>query len=295
VSPTTPTASTTVTAALTEARRQGAERLDAERLLGHLLGRERSWLRAHDDAVLAPELLARWQALLARRLAGEPLAYLVGEREFHGLRLQVTPAVLDPRPDTETLVDWAIEHLAAQPAHPAEPARLLDLGTGSGAIALALAAAARWAGPDAALHGARVTAVDLSDAALAVARDNGQRLGLAVEWRAGAWFEPVAGQRFDLVLSNPPYIAEGDPHLAALRHEPTLALTSGPDGLRDLRQIVAQAGAHLRPGGGLLLEHGHDQADAVAALLAAAGFETIDHRSDLAGHRRCTGGRWPGA
>lgn len=290
----------TVAAALAEARRQGVERLDAERLIGHLLGRDRSWLRAHDDAELAVEVVARWQALLARRLAGEPLAYLIGEREFHGLTLHVTPAVLDPRPDTETLVDWALAGMAAlapRPGTPMQvtvPMQVLDLGTGSGAVALALADAARRADRSSALHGAQVTAVDLSEAALAVARRNGERLGLVVDWRAGAWFGPVAGRRFDLVLSNPPYIAEGDPHLAALRHEPQLALTAGPDGLRDLRHIATQAGTHLVPGGWLLLEHGHDQADAVAALLAAAGFEAIEHRRDLPGHVRCTGGRWPG-
>jgi release factor glutamine methyltransferase len=203
--------------------------------------------------------------------------------------------VLDPRPDTETLVDWALDGLAAAAPRPGTPIQVLDLGTGSGAIALAVADAARRAEPSSAMHSVQVTAVDLSEAALAVARANGVRLGLAVDWRAGAWFEPVAGCRFDRVLSNPPYIAEGDPHLAALQHEPQLALTAGPDGLRDLRQIVAQASDHLQPGGWLLLEHGHDQADAVAALLAAAGFEAIDHRRDLPGHVRCTGGRWRGA
>jgi release factor glutamine methyltransferase len=209
----------------------------------------------------------------------------VGHHEFHGLRLAVRPGVLDPRPDTEVLVDWALAlldgPLATQPA----PA-VLDLGTGSGAIALAGASTRGRA---------RVTATDRSAEALAVAQANGLALGLAVEWRAGDWWAAVAGRRFDLVLSNPPYLAEDDPHLPALRHEPREALVAADQGLADLHALADTAGDHLRPGGWLLLEHGHAQGDAVAARLRAAGFVEVTTHADLAGRPRCTGGRWPGA
>ena len=270
----------TVAEALRQARAQGLDRADAMALLGALLARSRTWLLTHDDAPLDDAQQARWQDWLARRRDDVPVAYLTGQHEFHGLMLAVTPDVLDPRPDTETLVDWALDVLDALP-----PGRaLVDLGTGSGAVALAL----KSRRPD-----AQVSAVDLSPAALAVARGNGERLGLAVDWHEGAWFAPLTGRMFDLIVSNPPYIAEGDAHLPALRHEPLLALTSGADGLDAIRQIVAAAPAHLAPGGWLLLEHGHDQADAVAALLHAAGWQAVAHRQDLAGHRRCTGARRP--
>ncbi|HMW24769.1 MAG TPA: peptide chain release factor N(5)-glutamine methyltransferase [Burkholderiaceae bacterium] len=269
----------TVAQALAQARARGLDRFDAQLLLGGLLAQNRSWLLAHDDAVLSAEQAERWADWLARRADGEPVAYLLGERGFHGLTLAVGPAVLDPRPDTETLVDWALAVLADLPSG----ARLLDLGTGSGAIALAIKAAR----PD-----AQVSAVDLSEAALAVARGNGERLGLPVRWLQGAWLAPVAGEAFDLIVSNPPYIAEGDPHLGALKHEPALALTSGPDGLDAIRHLIAHAPAHLASDGWLLLEHGYDQADAVAALLnAAGGWANITHRLDLGGQRRCTGAR----
>ncbi|MFO1339722.1 MAG: peptide chain release factor N(5)-glutamine methyltransferase [Burkholderiaceae bacterium] len=271
-------------AALARGREAGLDRLDALLLLGHVLGRDRTWLIAHDDDDLPAAAATRYAALCARRAAGEPLAYLVGEREFHGLGLQVSPAVLVPRPDTETLVDWALDLLAGDLAGRPGPT-VVDLGTGSGAIALAVK------------HGrpaAAVDAVDLSEAALAVARGNAERLGLPVRFHAGSWWQALAGRRFDLALSNPPYIASGDPHLAALAHEPTLALTPGGDGLDAIRAIVAGAPAHLAPGAWLLLEHGWDQAAAVAGLLGAAGFASIGHRQDLAGHTRCTGGRWPG-
>jgi release factor glutamine methyltransferase len=268
----------TVRGALEDAVRQGLPRSEAQWLLTRVLDRSRAWLLAHDDAELDAQALQRWQAWLAGRLDDVPLAYLTGHKEFHGLPLQVTPAVLDPRPDTETLVDWALERLAEQPAG----ARVLDLGTGSGAIALAL----KHRRPD-----ALVTAVDSSKAALAVARVNGTRLGLDVDWRHGHWFAPVAGERFDLIVSNPPYLAENDPHLPALRHEPRQALTAGPDGLRDLRELVANAADHLRPQGWLLLEHGYDQAAAVAQLMAASDsrWGPCVHRQDLAGHLRCSG------
>ncbi len=272
----------TVQEALAQAAATGVERLDAQRLLQHLLQQGRAWLLAHGDAALTAPQAAAWQGLLARRAAGEPLAYLTGEREFHGLPLQVSPAVLVPRPDTETLVDWALELLAGPLAAEARPA-VADLGTGSGAIALAV----KHRCPRAAL-----IATDASPAALAVARGNGQALGLEIDWRQGHWWQPFAGQRLAMALSNPPYIGAGDPHLPALRHEPVSALVPpGGDGLASLREIVDGAPVFLRPGGWLLLEHGFDQPEAVAALLQAAGFVEVQHRCDLGGHRRCTGGR----
>ena len=207
------------------------------------------------------------------------MAYLLGEREFHGLSLRVSPAVLVPRPDTETLVDWALELLAA-----ASTAQVADLGTGSGAIALAL----KKARPN-----ARVCAVERSPAALQVAQANGQHHGLEVEWLTGDWWQPLGGRRFDLVLSNPPYVAAADPHLQALRHEPLHALSPGGDGLSDLAHIVQHAPLHLVAGGGLLLEHGHDQAQAVREMLQHAGFTGVKTRADLAGRPRCSGGWRP--
>lgn len=271
----------TLREALAAARAAGVDRFDAQLLLGHVLGRDRAWLLAHDDATLADEDSVRFDALVARRSGGEPVAYLLGQKEFHGLSLQVDARVLVPRPDTEVLVDWAIELLRGELAGTPAPA-VVDLGTGSGAIALAVKQAC---------GGAAVTATDASQDALAVARGNALRLGLAVDFRIGSWWQPLAGQRFHLALSNPPYIAEGDRHLDALTAEPRAALTSGPDGLEALREIVGGAAGHLAPGGWLLLEHGFDQADAVQALLAAAGFEPVASRRDLGGQLRCTGGR----
>ncbi len=274
---------TTVAQALQAAAALGVDRLDAQLLLAEVLGlceREaRAWLRAHDTDRIDEPQHQRYQALLRRRRAGEPVAYLLGRKEFHGLMLQVGPEVLVPRPDTEVLVEWALEALEGRTAP-----RVLDLGTGSGAIALAVARAR----PDAA-----VSAVDFSVQALAVAMSNATRLGLSLRGLQGSWWQalPEGEAPFDLVVSNPPYIAEGDPHLADLAHEPLLALTSGPDGLDAIRTIVTGAIRHLRSGAWLLLEHGHDQADAVQALLRQAGFEAVDSRRDLAGHRRCTGGR----
>jgi release factor glutamine methyltransferase len=286
----------TVQQALQAASRDGLPRLDAQMLLLHALGRpvhDRAWLIGHDADALAPEPATRFQALCLRRLQGEPMAYLTGEREFHGLRLQVDARVLDPRPDTETLVDWALAVLADRP-HPT----VLDLGTGSGAIALAL----QKRRPDAC-----VWALDASADALAVARSNAQRLGLAVHCLQGHWLRdwpalraastdthgPALPERFDLIVSNPPYIRADDPHLAALTHEPLQALASGTDGLDALREIADTAPRHLQPGGWLLLEHGWDQSADVAELLQAAGLVHIDHRCDLAGHVRCTGGQSP--
>ncbi|RRS04530.1 peptide chain release factor N(5)-glutamine methyltransferase [Aquabacterium soli] len=270
----------TVAQGLAQARAQGVDRLDAQMLLCALLGQPRSWLLGHDTDPLPPDTTARFTELVARRAQGEPLAYLVGDKEFYGLSLNVAPGVLVPRPDTETLVDWALDVLPAE-----APTRVLDLGTGSGAIALAV----RSRRPHASL-----TAVDASPEALAIASGNARRLNLPLELLAGSWFEPVGTRQFELILSNPPYIAEGDPHLPALRFEPRQALTAGPDGLDDLRHIVAAAPAHLVPGGWLLLEHGYDQARQVQALLREAGFDEVSTRHDLAGQPRCTGGRWRG-
>ena len=229
--------------------------------------------------------LAGWsRPLVVRGLLGYwalgPLAYLLGEREFHGLLLRVTPDVLVPRPDTEVLVDWALEVLADLDCRTTPT--VADLGTGSGAIALALKQA----------HGAaQVCAVERSPAALAVARTNGERLGLPVEWLQGDWFSPLSGRRFDLIVSNPPYIDGADAHLAALHAEPREALTPGPDGLSALRVLARNAPYHLQPGGWLLLEHGHDQGAAVRALLQDAGLALVQTRRDLGGQERCTAGR----
>jgi release factor glutamine methyltransferase len=271
----------TVAEALALARQRGVDRLDAQLLLARALGRPRAWLLAHDDAPIDDEPARRFDAELARRAAGEPLAYIVGQKEFHGLVLQVDAGVLVPRPDTETLVGWALELLQGELASVPAP-RVLDLGTGSGAIALAVKHDCRRA---------ELAAVDASEAALAVASGNGRRLGLQVEWLRGDWWQPLSGRRFDLVLSNPPYIAEGDPHLAALAHEPAMALSSGADGLAAIRHIVAQAREHLAPGRWLLLEHGHEQAGAVRDLLRDAGLVDACSRPDLAGVMRCSGAR----
>lgn len=268
----------TVTQALQAAAVLGLERLDAQLLLLHALGRspqERAWLIAHDAHALEPAAEQAFLALCRRRAAGEPAAYLLGQKEFYGLPLRVDARVLVPRPDTETLVAWALDELRAQAAP-----RVIDLGTGSGAIALAIQSAR----PD-----ARVEAVDASADALAVAEANAQALGLAVKFRQADWLADAG--RYELIVSNPPYIPEDDPHLAALRHEPLGALAAGPDGLEALRAIVQSAPRHLRPGGWLLLEHGWDQAAAVRALLAAAGFTEVQSRRDLAGIERCSGGR----
>lgn len=265
--------------ALRQAAVMGLDRVDAHALMAFLMGQDRAWLIAHDDQPLTPPQAQTWAALCQRRAAGEPVAYLVGQQAFHGLVLTVTPAVLIPRPDTEVLVDWALDCLAALPGRP----RVLDLGCGSGAIALAIQAACPRA---------VVTAVDLSPAALAVAQANAHRLGLPVRCLQGSWLSPVLGEQFELIVSNPPYIAQGDPHLPALRHEPLSALTSGAQGLDDLRQLCAEAPKHLVDGGWLLLEHGWDQAPATAELLRGQGGQAIAHRRDLGGHLRCSGAQF---
>jgi release factor glutamine methyltransferase len=259
----------------------GLARIDAQLLHLFALGREphdRAWLLAHDTDELDAGVLAQLIELLQRRAAGEPLAYITGTKEFFGLPLQVDARVLDPRPDTETLVEWALETIPVD-----APCEVIDLGTGSGAIALAL----QHQRPQ-----ARVSAVDASAQALAVAQANATHLQLPIRCIQSHWLREVQGS-FDLIVSNPPYIRSDDPHLAALRHEPLQALASGADGLDDIRAIIEQAPAHLKPGGWLLLEHGHDQAKAVQALFTRAGWKNVQSRKDLAGIERCTGALAP--
>ena len=279
----------TVRQALQAAQSRGLDRLDAQWLLLHAWDKpahDRAWLLAHDDAALDEALASRFEQFLQRRTTGEPLAYIVGYKEFFGLRLIVDARVLVPRPDTETLVQWALDLLLA-PGQPATP-RVLDLGTGSGAVALATLQGLQTAGVQ-----ATVVAVDASTDALAVARDNARLLVLSVQFVPGHWFDPVSGC-YHVIVSNPPYIASADPHLAALGHEPLQALTAGVDGLDDIRHIIERAPDHLYPGGWLLLEHGYDQSARVCALLAARGFGQVHSRHDLAGVARCSGGQWPG-
>jgi len=275
---------------LAAARTLGLERLDGQLLLLHALGKPpdaRAWLLAHDTDELTAEVAQRFRAMSLRRASGEPLAYIVGSKEFFGLELQVDARVLVPRPDTETLVQWSLDLLQTRGIPPVP--RILDLGTGSGAIALAIAHSLRAAGRQ-----ARVVAVDASADALCVARENARRLGLELAFIESRWLDKVSGH-FDLIASNPPYIASADPHLAALVHEPLEALAAGVDGLDDIRQIVQQAPEHLRPGGWLLLEHGYEQAGAVRKLLTQQGFLQVQSRQDLAGIERCSGGQWPGS
>lgn len=255
--------------------------VDAALLLAHAAGRSRSWLYAHGDEEADAETAGRFESLVARRVAGEPVAYLTGRRGFRHLELQVTLDTLVPRPETELLVELALERLPAD-----RELRIADLGTGSGAIALALASERPRAS---------VVATDASPAALAVARANAGALGIGnVGFREGNWFDAVRGERFDLVASNPPYIAEGDPHLETgdLRFEPAMALSSGWDGLDAIRRIVADAPAHLRPGGWLLLEHGWEQGTAVRALLSNTGFEAVSTERDIESRDRVTLGRY---
>jgi release factor glutamine methyltransferase len=275
----------TLAGALRLALGQGLDALDAQLLLLGVLGRphQRAWLRANDTDALPPPAEQAFAALCQRRLAGEPVAYLLGRKEFFGLDLVVDARVLVPRPDTETLVEWALA------LHGPKPLKVVDLGTGSGAIALALQQARpAW----------QVWAVDASAQALAVAQLNAQRLGLPIRLHQSNWLEGMESAvgwqgHFDLIVSNPPYIAEGDAHLPALAHEPQSALVAGADGLDDIRRITAQAVQRLAPGGWLLLEHGHEQAGAVQSLLSQAGMVSVQSRSDLAGTARCSGGQLP--
>lgn len=274
----------TITHALQAAASRGIDRLDAQLLLLHVLGKtpaERAWLVAHADEPLTPSLADHFLAMAERRASGEPLAYLTGWQAFYGLELKVDARVLIPRPDTETLVDWAIEVIDIHD-NGTGSGDVLDLGTGSGAVALALKRSRpQW----------RVHALEASADALAVARANASRLGLDVAFVQGSWFNALPLSA-DLIVSNPPYVAEQDAHLPALRHEPRQALTSGADGLDDIRQIVASSPRHLRPGGWLLLEHGHDQAARVRTLLVAHGFLQVQSRRDLSGTERCSGGQF---
>ncbi|KAG4081006.1 hypothetical protein HA402_010177 [Bradysia odoriphaga] len=251
-------------------------------LIEHVLQKPRAWVLAHDTDALEPAQLIEFEALLLRRLAGEPMAYLIGRREFMGHSFAVTPDVLIPRPDTELLVETAVRELVGRVSP-----KVADLGTGSGAVALSIALER----PD-----AQLIATDLSVAALAVAQANGQRLGALLSYAQGNWFEALRGEcDFDLIVSNPPYIADDDAHLEQgdLRFEPRGALSDGADGLRDLALIVAGAAARLKPDGVLWLEHGWDQAGAVRVLLERAGFAQVASRRDLAGIERISGGRRP--
>ncbi|WAC73142.1 peptide chain release factor N(5)-glutamine methyltransferase [Roseateles sp. SL47] len=271
----------TVAEALRHAASAGLPRAEAQYLLQAVLDCTRSWLIAHDTDLLSDTQQQRFQDWLSQRLDDVPLAYLVGEKEFFGLRLQVTPDTLVPRPDTEVLVQWALEQLQGLTAP-----RVVDLGTGSGAIALALASQR----PDANVH-----MVDVSPGALAVASGNAQRLGLTVHAHLGSWFQPLEGQApFDLIVSNPPYVAGNDHHLRALRHEPRSALTPGGNGLSDIAHLTKQAPAWLKPGAWLLMEHGWDQAESVASLLHEQGFRDVSLRRDLGDQPRASGGRWAG-
>ena len=256
-------------------------RLDAEWLLAAALGKPASYLRTWPEREVPAEAAERFGAWLARRSKGEPVAYILGRQGFWSLDLEVAPATLIPRPDTELLVETALDLL------PATPADVLDLGTGTGAIALALAAERpAW----------RLTGVDRVPEAVALAERNRARLGLGnAGFLVSHWFSALAGQRFAMIVSNPPYIAASDPHLARgdVRFEPASALVAGADGLDDIRLIVAQAPGHLQPGGWLLLEHGFEQAAAVRGLLTARGFVAVESRRDLGGHERISLGRLP--
>jgi release factor glutamine methyltransferase len=255
--------------------------LDAELLLAHALGVGRARLRSHGEEIPAADAAARFLALIERRASGEPIAYILGRKDFWTLELTVSPAVLIPRPETELLVERALA------LHPGDEAKAADLGTGSGAIALALATAR---------PGWRIVATDISATALAVARANAVALGLErTQMIEGDWLACLAGRRFDLLLSNPPYVAPADPALRApeLMREPRLALVAEEDGLAALRTIIRAAPAHLEPGGWLLLEHGATQAAAVAGALVACGFAQVRSHRDLAGRERMTEGQWP--
>ena len=256
----------------------GMDAFEARLLLAHTLGCSRAQLITRSAETPAADQVQAVQDLFARRRAGEPVAYLVGYRDFHDVRLRVTPAVLIPRPETELLVDLASARVGSQPLG------VLDLGTGSGAIAIALAH----------LHPlARVTAVDTSPEALDIACENAAANNASVEFMHGDWFSPLAGRQFDLIVSNPPYIRAGDLHLQQgdLRFEPMQALTDNADGLAALRIIASQAPAHLTPGGWLMMEHGHDQARAVREMLTHAGFVEVTSATDLAGIERVSAGR----
>ncbi len=266
-----------------DAAQQATDRIEARVLLREVLNQSDAYLLAHGEDTLTAEQAQQYVALVVRRVAGEPVAYLTGRREFFGREFVVNPAVLIPRPETELLVELALQRVPA-----GAPAHVLDLGAGSGCIGITIAAERPQA---------RVTLVDASEAALEIARAN------AAQWAPGNtrllhsdWFSAVAAEQYDLIVANPPYVAEEDMHLQQgdLRFEPRTALAAGADGLNDLRRIIAQAPRHLRAGGGLLLEHGYDQAAACAQLLAAAGFKDVFNARDLAGVPRVSGGHLRG-
>jgi len=251
----------------------GLDPREARLLLAHVTGFSEASVLAFPERSLPADASTRFRDFVARRRRGEPIAYILGEKEFYSLRLAVNPAVLIPRPETELLVDLALQR---------EFSSVLDLGTGSGAIALAI----KRHRP-----AARVVAVEASAAALVVARRNATALGLDIDWRHGRWFEPVAGERFDRVVANPPYVAAGDPHLADLRFEPTAALVAGADGLDAMREIISTVRGHLQPGGWVLIEHGSGQDAAVRRLFETSGLEEVQTWPDLAGMPRVSGGR----
>jgi len=266
-----------VTIGETLARTRLIEPADAKRLLRHVLDCSAAELAAHPERVLTQDQLLRFAGCVGQRAVGAPIAYIIGAREFYGRDFRVTPAVLIPRPETELLVDTVLQ----KTARGATP-RILDLGTGSGCVAITLALEL----------GGAVTAVDASAEALVVARDNAQRLGAPVQFLESDWFAQVDGA-FDFIVGNPPYVAEGSPYLTQgdLRFEPAAALASGNDGLTAIRRILTDARRHLASGGWLFLEHGYDQAEAVARLFADAGFSAIEQHRDLAGIIRVSGGR----
>lgn len=259
--------------------RSGLPLLEARMLAERAFGQSRAWLIAHADEEADAAAAAVFAALAERRCQGEPVAYLLGEREFFGLEMRVTPAVLIPRPETELLVELALARIPGD-----APLRVLDLGTGSGAIAVTLAQQRPRA---------RLTAVDVDYAALSIARANAARHKVSVRFFCGDWFGALQGERFELIVANPPYVAAADPHLAQgdVRFEPRRALVAGADGLDCIRAIIASAGAHLVPGAWLLLEHGYDQAEACRALFEAQGFLEVQSWPDLAGIARVSGAR----
>lgn len=256
-----------------------APKLEAEILLAHLLKQDRTYLYTWPEKIVDNELVVKFREICRERMFGKPIAHLIGEREFWGLNLKVTADTLIPRPDTETLIETALELLAEKPQ-----TDIVDLGTGTGAIALALKSE---------LPQANICAVDFSEAALAVAKRNSEKLNLPVTCLHGSWYEPLSGKQFDLIASNPPYIEEQDPHLEQgdVRFEPMTALTSGADGLEDIRIISKQGEHHLKANGWLLLEHGYNQAQAVQKILRQDGYVNIESRQDYGGNDRVTFGQ----
>ena len=270
------------TIALKASNNSDEEKLEAQLLLEHVLTVNHAWLITHADDEINSETHQQFEALIQRRISGEPIAHILGEREFYGLAFKVTPGTLIPRPDTETLVEAALAKIS-----PSETTRILDLGTGSGAIALAIAK-----------HrpNANVIAVDASQAALSVSQENAKALNIHnVQFLLSDWFSTLTNQHFDVIVSNPPYIEQDDGHLKQgdLRFEPISALASGEDGLDDIRQIILDASAHLKPKGWLMFEHGYNQAKTVSILLVSAHFRSIETLKDLGSNDRVTFGQKP--